>query len=140
MSFQGTLDLFGLADIVRMLAATGKRGGLLLRRDPAVGATQKSRDAATASTNRPERSWCGQPSTSGSSRANASEAAIRTRPSPTAARQARSLGPSVEAMPGVSAFAGSRLRCRKAGAAAPGPPGRESGGASARLPARTRRR
>jgi hypothetical protein len=37
MSFQGTLDLFGLADIVRMLAATGKRGGLLLRRDGADG-------------------------------------------------------------------------------------------------------
>jgi Domain of unknown function (DUF4388) len=37
MSFQGTLDLFGLADILRMLAATGKRGGLLLRRDGAEG-------------------------------------------------------------------------------------------------------
>jgi Domain of unknown function (DUF4388) len=37
MSFQGTLDLFGLAEIVRMLAATGKRGGLLLQRDGATG-------------------------------------------------------------------------------------------------------
>jgi hypothetical protein len=37
MSFQGTLDLFGLADILRMLAATGKRGGLLLQRDGAAG-------------------------------------------------------------------------------------------------------
>jgi hypothetical protein len=37
MSFQGTLDLFGLADILRMLAATGKRGGLLLQRDGVDG-------------------------------------------------------------------------------------------------------
>jgi hypothetical protein len=37
MSFQGTLDLFGLADILRMLAATGKRGGLLLQRHDAGG-------------------------------------------------------------------------------------------------------
>ena len=37
MSFQGTLDLFGLADILRLLAASGKDGLLALRRDGASG-------------------------------------------------------------------------------------------------------
>jgi hypothetical protein len=37
MSFQGTLDLFGLADLLRMLASTGKQGGLELRHDGATG-------------------------------------------------------------------------------------------------------
>ena len=37
MSFQGTLDLFGLADILRLLSASGKDGLLALRRDGAAG-------------------------------------------------------------------------------------------------------
>jgi hypothetical protein len=37
VSFQGTLDLFGLADILRLLAASGKDGLLALRRDGASG-------------------------------------------------------------------------------------------------------
>jgi hypothetical protein len=37
VSFQGTLDLFGLADILRLLSASGKDGLLALRRDGASG-------------------------------------------------------------------------------------------------------
>jgi hypothetical protein len=37
VSFQGTLDLFGLAEILRLLAAGGKDGLLALRRDGASG-------------------------------------------------------------------------------------------------------
>jgi hypothetical protein len=37
LSFQGTLDLFGLADILRLLAAGRKDGRLVLRREGAAG-------------------------------------------------------------------------------------------------------